>query len=68
MVVIGAGNRCRSILIFQQIIRFYGEMANSAKVLKSNQQCLFLGRLQFGEMAIWSNGYIPTNKNNIITQ
>ena len=65
MVVIGAGNRCRSILIFQQIIRSYGEMA---KVLKSNQQCLFLGRLQFGEMAIWSNGYIPTNKNNIITQ
>ena len=37
-------------------MRFFGEMA---KFLKSNQQCMFLGRCQFGEIAIWGEGSIP---------
>ena len=38
-------------------MRFFGEIA---KFLKSNQQCMFLGRWQFGDMAIWGDGSIPT--------
>ena len=34
-------------------MRYFGEMA---KFLKSNQQCMFLGRWQFGDMAIWGDG------------
>ena len=34
-------------------MRVFGEMVN---ILKSNQQCLFMGRWQFGEMAIWGDG------------
>ena len=47
-------------LLFNASREWCGAMEKKVvKVRQTNQQCMLLGRWQFGEMAIWGDGSIP---------